>query len=409
MSTTLCLVLLLLLLLLVSLCGLSHSSPDKADMQHWQLERPTSLAAFDPAVCPHRGAVSDQVVEGGSVVSNNWQPGSEPTAGRQLGMQTSSLTQLRPAALRSAALGVEGEAAITPGTYLSGYLETADTYHYFAYKPSALNLPFDIFVGIGSCGAVSGSVCDIHVYMNGSPFPVSANATFDWHYYNSIRIDSAHPMSCEYRNVPLDSCEYHYSLRAWNSDQQYETAVMLPPSGLAEMRSGITLTGTLDGGAYSHYYLINGAVRDIMIFALTATVGDCDLYVSTISERPGPSNYTWSSVDEGDDVVIVNGTTAGPEGRAGLYYFIGVYNKRTTSSSSYSIIGSGYNTRGSPGDNYWYVEPDLPQKDYAMANSFRYYYVYISGVWPKGMLVTLASMRGDADMSASQPPLPACA
>ena len=368
---------LLHLLLLVSLCALSHASPMFDD--HWQ---PTAPGRLPTSAEYYHGSTIDPASQAdGTLNSTSW-PSLAPSSPQQL---SSSLI------LRDA-----GETDVKAGEFVSGTLPESASMHYFSYKPTALNVPFDLFVGIGSCAV---TYCDIHVLMNGSPFASSLNATYSWHYYSAIRIDSAHPLSCEYRNIPLADCVYHYTLQAWSTNQQYYTVVMTPPAGVAELTSGQTQSGTLDGGASAYYYVTNGAVEDVMVFALTVTAGDCDLYVSTTTMFPGPTNYTWSSVDDGDDLIVVNGTTAGPSGRPGLYYYVGVYNKRSSSSSSYSVVGSGYSTSGNPLENAWYLQADVPQRDYAMANTYRYYYLYVQGVWPE-MTVTLDSLRGDADMSA---------
>ena len=371
----------LLLLLLASLCALSHASTLEG---HWQPSLPGRL----PTSADHyHGEMVDPAAQGEVTVNTSWS---------NTAWQSSSIT--RPASLHSTmVLREEGETEVKAGVFVSGTMVDYNSYRFFSYKPASLNVPFDIFVGIGSCD-FPGS-CDIHVLMNDSPFAVSLNATYTWHYSSAIRIDSAHPLSCEFRNVPLASCQYHYTLVTYVENQEFFTTVMNPPPGIAELRSGISQSGTLDGGATAWYYVTNGVLEEIMIFALTATVGNCDLYVSTTIERPTPDNYTWSSADYGDDVIIVNGTKAGPGGRPGLYYYIGVYNTRLA-SSSYSIVGSGYSTSGVPLDNAWYLQADLPQQDYAMANTYRYYYLYIQGVWPT-MTITLDSSRGDADIYAN--------
>ena len=291
-----------------------------------------------------------------------------------------------------------GETDIMMGEYASGVLADSTSTHHFSFTPASLNAPIDIFVGVESCQSPY-TFCDIRVLMNGSPFASATNATYSWYYYTNIRIDSSHPLSCQYRNLPLANCTYHFTLQAYTAqtNTRYFTTVMSPPAGVAELTSGRTQTGSLAGGASAYYYVTNGELREIMVFALTVTAGECDLYVSTSVQRPGPGNSTWSSRDDGDDLVIVNGTRAGAGGRPGTYYYVGVVNTRST-SSSYSIVGSSYTTTGNPLDNAWYLTEDKAQKDWAMASTYRYYYFYVEGDWPT-MTITLDSVRGDADMS----------
>ena len=366
-----------LLLLLLSLCAALASSSLLDN--HW---KPASIGRLPSSTdCQH-------------------EPTSNLTAGVDTAMGPSALSTAHSVSKQSHALARledAGETEVKTGEFVWGTMPTYGTYHYFSYKPASLNVPLDIFVGIGSCDNGGGFYCDIHLLMNGSPFANADNATYHWHYSTSIRIDSSHPLSCEYRNIPLSSCVYHYSLYSYSTNQQYFTTIMLPPPGVAELRSGITQTGTLDGGASAYYYVVNGALEDIMVFALTVTAGECDLYVSITTSQPGPNNFTWSSRYDGDDLVIINGTNIGPGGSPGIYYFVGVHNSRST-RSSYAVVGSGYSVTGSPLDNAWYLQADTTQKDYAMANTYRYYYIYVEGVWPM-MTITLDSLQGDADMS----------
>ena len=388
----------LLLLFVVSVCGVSHAALLE---RHWQPALANGQLQSTVGGCRPRGPFTFSPAADYSWLNSSamsWP--SAPCESSSLLASTTPLSSQPATALRLSRLQYEGETAIAMGEFVYGTLPDWDTLHFFSYKPAALNVPFDIFVGAIAC---LDMWCNVDVLMNGSPFPTDFNATWGWSGPISIRFDSAHSLSCEYRNIPLADCEYHYSLWSFSSGLQYFTTVMIPPSGIQEVVSGVETIGTLVGGAYEHYYITNGQGTEIMIFALTATVGDCDLYVSTTSERPGPSNYTWSSVDEGDDVVIVNGTTAGPGGDRGVYYYVGVYNNRTASSSSCSLISSGYTISGNPLTNAWFLRPDYAQEDYAMANTYRYYLMNIEGVWPNGITITLASMRGDADMSASAP------
>ena len=376
----------LVVLLLALLCGPTSASllgdwrqsavdgmpgrlPTSADWHQWAMTEPAAPSGED------------------SVQNISWPTGMSHS-GRKQGWLRTSVAQT------AAVLGDPGESEVKVGEYVYGTLNGYGTYSYFTYKPTSLNVPWDIFVGMGSCADI---FCYIIVYMSGNAFPVSSNSSHSWWYDSAIRINSAHPLSCEYRNIPLADCEYHYSLMSYYGEQPYFTTIAVPPSDIAELSTGISWRGTLDEGASAYFFIANGALNDIMILALTVTDGDCDLYVSTTIERPGPTNYTWSSRDDGDDLVIINGTRTGPGGRPGLYYFVGVHS-RPSSSSSYSIVGSGYSI-GNPLANAWYIYADTPQRDYAMANTYRYYYVWVDGMWPQ-MTITLDSLRGDADMSA---------
>ena len=370
------------LLLLVSACELSSAS---TLVDHWQAEpQPTPPGRFlSTPDCPR--AHSHSAHSAADRAINN----SATTTPTRL--QLSSNFSLP---LQSAALGAAGETALMLGAFIDGTLRLADDYAYFSYRPAALNAPFDLFLDIGGCET---SYCDIHVLTNGEPFADVYNATREWHYSTALRFDSSSPFSCEARSVPLEDCEYHFSLQTWSDAQRYSIVVTAPPASVAQLTSGRAQEGTVDGGAAAYFFLTNGALEDVMVFALTATQGDCDLYVSTTTERPGPDEYTWSSVDDGDDLVVVNGSTAGPGGRRGMYYFLGVHNKRASSSSAYSLVGSGYSTSGDPLYNAGYLTADVSQRDYAMAGTYRYYYVSAEGVWPV-MTITLDSLRGDADM-----------
>ena len=383
--------LLALFLLLLLACGPSSAS---TLIDAWQAEQQPTSPGRLPSASDCLRTYAD------SIFAND---------GRTLNSSYTTAAQIGPTRLRSslpppsAALGAAGETALTVGELVEGTLPSYGDMAYFSYKPAALNTPFDLFVSFGGCDS---GYCDIHVLMSGEAFANFSTATWDAHYSTALRFDSSHPLSCEYRNLPLDSCEYHYTLYTYSAEQRYSVVITSPPAGVPQLTSGRAQNGTLGGGGSAYYYITNGALEDVMVFALTATEGDCDLYVSTTTERPGPDEYTWSSVDDGDDLVVVNGSTAGPGGRRGMYYFLGVHNKRASSSSAYSLVGSGYSTSGDPLYNAGYLTADVSQRDYAMAGTYRYYYVYVEGVWPV-MTITLDSMRGDADMSASNSTQPA--
>ena len=276
------------LLLLVALCRLTSAVSLDDDWQSATLNCQPSSADWHAIGWP----TADPAAKSESASATSWSSRLSLLSARHQLLAS----QWTEAVLDSAT----GETELSTGAFVSGTLALYGDYMFLSYKPTSLDMPFDIFVGVGECSGRYVN-CDIHVLMNGSPFAVDANATYNWHYSSNIRIDSAHPLSCSYRNVPLAECEYHYTLMSRADDQQYFTTVMTPPSGLAQLLSGSTQSGTLDGGQSAFFFIANGALNDIIVLALTVTDGDCDLYVSTTIERPGPNNYTWSSRDDGDD------------------------------------------------------------------------------------------------------------
>ena len=307
------------------------------------------------------------------------------------------------------ALGVDGQTALVKDQWVTGEIPGgSDPFLFFTYRPSALNVPIYILGKPGWCGLYE---CYIVVLIGPGPYTRWDNATWAELLPYPTRIGGDNSawglQTCEDRNIPLADCVYYISLV---NDDGYYTNLPSPftlivseaPVGVDELVSGVSQSSTLPASGAAYSFLTNGQLRDVLIFALTVHWGDADLYISTTNRQPGPSSYDWRSTDTGDDLVIVNATMKSVNGHPPLYYFIGVHNKLTSNASRYDLIGSAYTS--SPSTNTaWYLSFDYPQRDYAMANTYRYYYAYVSGVM-SGLTITLQSLRGNADLLVNVAP-----
>ena len=287
---------------------------------------------------------------------------------------------------------VDAEVPLSRGQLVSGFLPQSSPYADFSYRPSALNVPIDIFSAAGRC---QPSQCDVHLLLAQSPSPRPENYTYwaDYHLPSPVRITSNSPWSCEALGTPLADCVYHFTLYAWLNQEvnAYSLMVDETPVGLNELASGRLTSATLPAGGVDYLYLKNSGLRGVLTFGLEVLWGDADLYISTTNRQPGPASYQWKSDDLGDDLIFVNDSATTP------YFYIGVFNKLSSNSSRYALIGSGYSNDGIPAEDSWYLDWNVPQKDYAMASTYRYYTFYIDG-YQDSLSVTLRSLRGNADL-----------
>ena len=294
--------------------------------------------------------------------------------------------------------------ALSRGQPLAGFISSAGTGQLYTYRPSSPSARVDIVVRTTSL--TDFSTWSAEVFVDYFPWPQHTVASFPYSYGPSVaysRIDPTDPSSGQYtclqRQVPQQDCVYYILAYSHSDNMSYTVVATEAPSDIAPLQSGLALNGSVSGSSPQYAFFTNYAGVQYLVFALTVSSGDCDLYISTLSARPGPGNSQWSSVDEGDDLLIVS---AGSE-QASSYYYTAVQRKDGSAQTcAYSLLASSYSPV--PQDSMIYLTEDAAQKDVAMAGTYRYYYFYVTGIWSR-LVVTLDSLRGDADIYVNRQPM----
>ena len=271
---------------------------------------------------------------------------------------------------------------------------TADrTTRQYTYRPSSVQAPVDVVL-VSGCPTCR---YHFHLFISTSPNPVYGSVgpvSMTSEGPARLRIAPTDALSCNARNLPLDACVYYIAVDNWQVNVAYAIAVHEPPV-LAQLASGVATTVTVPAGGASYLYLINALLSDTVTLLLTVNSGDCDLFVSASNPAPSASNSTWRSDDVGDDLIAINAALSPLQSRP-LYYYLGVVNKLPSASSTCTVIGSAYSS-SNPSASFWSLGEGRAQRDVALANSFRYYLIYLTGVWDL-VTITLSSLRGDADV-----------
>ena len=285
-----------------------------------------------------------------------------------------------------------GTRALLQGAMVLDVLGSAYSYHFYSYRPSTITAPVDVIL-VERCPGF----CHLHLIFSPLPLQVVNYQSPQQRILEGpahVRIAPNDPWSCATRNLPLDACVYYFTVDNWQPNVPYALIAQQPPA-MPELPPGQPTTLTLPPGGASHLFLLNSLLHSVVTLALSVGSGDCDLFVSAVNRAPSASNSSWRSDDAGDDVVAIDASVNPLPSRV-LYYFVGVVNKLTSASSTCTIIGGGYSA-DSASESAWYLTEGKAQPDVALANTFRYYVIYLGGVWDV-VTITLDSLRGDADL-----------
>ena len=286
----------------------------------------------------------------------------------------------------------EASAFVEQGVTIPGTV-TAGQYNYYAFRPSNISAAIDISITRFGGG--------MYVYLSDNipqPRAGASNSTFLYTttnmYYKITPVATPRGLSCRSRNIidPLDCVLYigitNYNTSALSDITSYNLLITQPGdvTSLIDRNAQIGQVGARETHQYIYTNQQLTPARTI-VFAVTASVGDVDIYVAT-TPNAGPSNFVRSSTGSGDDVVVFPLSNQ-------LYYYIAVVNK-LNSSSQYSLLGRGY-VPGVPGNGAWTLQADTSFNDFCGANDYSYYYFYVDGSWPT-LTISVTARIGDPDI-----------
>lgn len=114
--------------------------------------------------------------------------------------------------------------------------------------------------------------------------------------------------------------------------------ILVSSQTAADLSNGVPLYDTVAHGQYKYYVFQNDNPATELIFDVTPFSGDPDIYVSAVVTQPTSSNYTWSSMRVGRDVIHILVGDPGYCSPTPCNYYIGVTS--FTSNASFSIVAT---------------------------------------------------------------------
>ena len=268
---------------------------------------------------------------------------------------------------------------------------TGGQYDFYRYRPTNLSLPIDVSImrldGGSPYVAISTNVEQpVHTVglYNSSWLGSTAGLVF--------RLPATSFFACLPRNVSLANCIYYFGLTNYPvtgtpASLTYSIQVGQPGDVTSLYDRVVQQSQLLGGEIYRYMYLNNLGAGRTLVFAVTPSVGDVDIYVSTTPDA-GPGNSQWSSAGSGDDVISIRNAAA-------LYYYVAVKNK-LNSTSVYSVFGRSYNPNA-PGSGALSIIADQSYNDIAASGTYTYYQFSIVGTWPT-LVITINARLGDPDI-----------
>ena len=289
----------------------------------------------------------------------------------------------------------EASAFIEQGVTIPGTVSYGQ-YNFYAFRPANISAAIDFSItrfGGGLYMVLSDTVPQPRLIAG--QWNLSYLATTTNVYYRIPSVATPRGLSCRSRGIvdPLQ-CVIYIGITNYNgtvglSDTtSYNMLVTQPGDVTALVDRGVQI-GSLAAREIHQYMYVNQQLTPArtLVFAVTATVGDVDIYVAT-TPNAGPTNYIRSSTGAGDDVIVLPASNQ-------LYSYIGVVNK-LNSTSQYSLLGRGY-VPGIPGNGAWTLQADQSFNDFCGKDDYSYYFFSVQGSWPT-LTISVSARIGDPDI-----------
>lgn len=144
---------------------------------------------------------------------------------------------------------------------------------------------------------------------------------------DSLTISDLDPNYCQF-------CYYHIAVHPYlGHDTQFDIEVQLGTDEIEHIEDGEPVVVDLYGQFKDKYYnYSNPETAGVITISATAISGDPDIYVSTTTSHPGPSDYEFASYRVGSDTVIIT------DGKADTNYYINVHNPRAGGNCTATLV-----------------------------------------------------------------------
>lgn len=230
------------------------------------------------------------------------------------------------------------------------------------------------------------------------PFPHITPAR-EQHDKQSIRygVDSV-----EYKNA--SPADYHIGVYAMaNTTFSITASVQCGPDRARSIRlvNGLPQSGSLTGDQSQQEYKFHVTeFMDHLTVSVARTFGDPDIYIRNDGETAGVGHYMWSSVNTGEDIVVISKANDGAKWCLDCDYSIVVVS--SSPSTSYSITAS---TSSSSPDSKTstMLQMGVSKMDNVAENRFKFYSFQLDHADAQGEItITVTPFgRGDPDLYVS--------
>ena len=279
--------------------------------------------------------------------------------------------------------------ALTSGVPQPGVVASG-SYNYYTYRPTNISQTIDFTIA-----RLDGSPWLLVSPWTTEPTTTRTNISVTLPNTNLFfSLNTANAYSCRARGITLlEQCVYYIGV---TNNPATSTSASLSYVLTVDQRGDVTqlvarqpIIGSVAPRATHQYMFLNTPANPLttVVFAVTASSGDVDIYVSTTPEA-GPSNYLRASTLGGDDVIVITGATA-------TTYYIGVVNK-LNSTSQYTVLGRSY-IPGQVGVGAVTLSADQSYNDFCGRNDYSYYYFFVDGAWPS-LTISVNARLGDPDI-----------
>lgn len=108
-----------------------------------------------------------------------------------------------------------------------------------------------------------------------------------------------------------------------SSFAEYQVSFIIEDA-ILKLQAGVMVNEGVISGSYSYFSFYMPMNKQALRLILTTSSGDPDLFVSTKTSHPTLSNYSWKSVQYGQDTVLIN-PRQDKAACWGCTYYIGAY------------------------------------------------------------------------------------